>query len=226
MVKSDFVGLWDGFNFTEGAAFDSAMRQHDFTHTCPSAAFMLYYIQGGGYVLYNGVEINDIKLLVWVIVFSVILLFLIIVGIVGYFIFYNKENSKNAKRIKDLRQKALTDPIAEKRLRKMERKQKRNLGSDRFNKILTFSLIFVLVFVNLFLCVIPGWTDYIKKDYIAYGGQLSVENSIYVHRYLRTSTITLEDGTVLTGSLGLEDGKYSKRIVYSKRTKIALWIEE
>lgn len=175
--------------------------------------------------MYNGIEINDTRLLVWVIVFSLILLFTIIVGVVAYFVFYNKENFKNAKRIKTLREKAITDPIAEKRLRKMERKHKRNLKNDRFNKVLILSLIMILVFINLFLCVIPGWTDYIKKDYIVYNGNLSVECSIYVHKYLRTSTITLEDGTVLTGALGLEEGQHNKRIVYSKRTEIALWIE-
>ena len=52
---------------------------------------------------YNAIEINDTKLLVWVIVFSLILLFTIIVGIVAYFVFNNKENSKNAKIIRALR---------------------------------------------------------------------------------------------------------------------------
>ena len=175
---------------------------------------------------YNAIEINDTKLLVWVIVFSLILLFTIIVGIVAYFVFNNKENSKNAKRIRALREKATTDPIAEKRLRKMERRHKRNLKNDKVDRILVFALILILTFANLFLCVIPGWSDYINKDYVVYDGTLSVECSIYVHKYLRTSTITLEDGTVLAGSLGLEEGQHNKRIVYSKRTEIALWIEK
>ena len=146
---------------------------------------------------YNAIEINDTKLLVWVIVFSFVLLFTIIVGIVAYFVFNNKENSKNAKRIRALREKATTDPIAEKRLRKMERKHKRNLKNDRVDRILAFALILILTFANLFLCVIPGWSDYIKKDYVVYNGTLSV------HKYLRTSTITLEDGTEHAGCCSL-----------------------
>ena len=75
---------------------------------------------------YSSIEIDDTKLLVWVFVFSLVLLFTIIVGIVACFTFNNKENLKNAKRIKILRERAIADPIAEKRLRKMERKHKRN----------------------------------------------------------------------------------------------------
>ena len=145
---------------------------------------------------------------------------------VAYCVFNNKETAKNAERIRTLREKAKTDPIAEKRLRKMERKHKRNLKNNRVDSILVFALILILVFANLFLCVIPGWSDYINKDYVVYDGTLSVENSIYVHKFLRTSTITLEDGTVLTGSLGLEEGQHNIKIVYSKRTEIALWIKK
>ena len=87
---------------------------------------LCYNTQGGGDIVpYKAIEIDDTKLLVWVIVFSLILLFTIIVGIVAYFVFNNKENSKNAKRIRALREKATTDPIAEKRLRKMERNRKK-----------------------------------------------------------------------------------------------------
>ena len=169
---------------------------------------------------YNAIEVNDAKLLIWVIVFSLILLFTIIVGVVAYSVFNNKENSISAKRIRTLREKATTDPIAEKRLRKIERKHKKNLKHDRVNKFLIFTLILILVSLNLFLCVIPGWMDYIKKDYIVHKGNLSVS------RYTRISTITLEDGTMLSGSLGLEEGQHNLKIVYSKRTKLALWVEK
>ena len=81
-------------------------------------------------------------------------------------------------------------------------------------------MLLVLVFVNLLVCVIPGWTDYITKDYAVYSGNVSVD------KVLRTSQITLEDGTVLTGSLGLEKGQHNIQLVYSKRTKIALGMKQ
>lgn len=175
---------------------------------------------------YDTTQVNDSKLLVWVIVFSLVLLFTIALGAFVYSFYNNDENSKNAKRIRTLIERAKTDPIAEKRLKKFERKHKRNLKNDRVDKVIIFTFILILMFINLFLCVIPGWLDFINKDYVVYDGALSVETNIYVHKFTRTSTITLGDGTVLTGSLGLEEGQHNKRIVYSKRTEIALWIEE
>ena len=56
------------------------------------------------------------------------------------------------------------------------------------DKVLIFSLLLVLFSITLFVAVIPGWTDYVKKDYVVYGGDLSVEYE--VHRYIRSSTIT------------------------------------
>lgn len=70
--------------------------------------------------------------------------------------------------------------------------------------------------------MIPGWTDYAKKDYVVFDGSSLVENGFNVHKFTRSSHIILPDGTRLTGSLGLEDGEHHGRIVYSKRTKIAL----
>ncbi len=174
--------------------------------------------------MYNGIEIDDTKLLIWVIISTLGLLFTVITGVVAYFYFYDKENSTNAKIIKELREKAVSDPIASKRLRKMERKHKRKTKNDRLDKILVFSLISVLLFINIIFGVIPTWTDYIKKDYIVYEGNISVEHDIGF-RYTKTSTITLDDGKTITGTLRLEEGQYYKRIVYSKRSEIPLGIE-
>lgn len=174
--------------------------------------------------MYNGIEINEARLLANNIIFSLLLLFTIVVATAAYFAFCDKEKFINAARIKALREKAATDPVAKKRLRKMERKHKNRLKNDRFNKILTFSLTSLLIFINLFAAVIPGWTDYIKKDYVVYGGETATEYD--VQRYVRTSTVTLDDGTVLTGPFGLDQGKHNERIVYSKRTKIVLGIDK
>lgn len=71
----------------------------------------------------------------------------------------------------------------------------------------------------LFLCVIPGWTDYILKDYEIYDGEFEVV------RYTRRNYIIFEDGTSISGSLGMERGTYNRKIVYSSRSKIALGVE-
>lgn len=177
--------------------------------------------------MYNGIEIDDTKLLIWVIISTLGLLFTVITGVVACFCFYDKENSTNAKRIKELRKKAVSDPIAAKRLVKMERKHKRKTKNDRLHKILVFSLISVLLFINIIFCVIPIWTDYIKKDYIVYEGNISVEHdTVFVFPTSRkTSTFTLDDGKEISGSLALEEGQYYKIIVYSKRSEILLGME-
>ena len=176
--------------------------------------------------MFNGIAISDTRLLVWSIFFSIALLVIIGISIVACISFYDKENTKNAKRIKALREQALTDPTAEKRLQKLERMHKRKFKNVMLDKIITLLLVTILFFVDLFVGVIPGWTDYIKKDYVIYEGNSVLENGFNVKRYTRSSYITLADGTRLTGSLGLDDGEYKGRIVYAKRTKIALGFEE
>ena len=150
---------------------------------------------------------------------------IVLLGIFTYFAFYNKEYLKNPKRIKVLRKRAVTDPIAKKRLEKIKRKHKRNKKSDGPNKITAFALVLILFLIVLFICFIPGWTDYIKKDYVFYEGDFSVEHS-WSYKYSINATITLDDGTELVGTLGLEEGEYTGKIVYSKRTEIALTVEK
>lgn len=78
-------------------------------------------------------------------------------------------------------------------------------------------------------CVIPLWTDYIKKDYIVYSGNFSVERNgtIGIKYYRYSYDYILEDGTELSGSnMDLDIGEYNKTIVYSKRTKNVLGISQ
>ena len=174
--------------------------------------------------MYSGIEINEGKLLANNIVFTFILLFLIAIGVFALFVYRDQENVKAKERFKHLESKAKTDPNAQKQLEKLKRKRNKRKKDGILDKVLIFSLLLVLFSITLFVAVIPGWTDYIKKDYVIYGGDLSVEYE--VHRYIRTSTITLEDGTVLTGAFGLEDGKHTEAIVYSRRTKIVIGIDQ
>ena len=172
--------------------------------------------------MYNGIEINEGILLANNIIFTLILLFLVVVGVFAFVVFRNSKNSKTEDRIKHLKLKADTDPEAKKQLEKLQRKFRKKNAHNTLDKVLVFSLLVILIFINLFVAVIPGWVDYIKKDYVVIGGDLAREYD--VHRTIRYSTITLEDGTVLTGSLGLSEGKHSYAIVYSRRTKYLLGV--
>ena len=174
--------------------------------------------------MYSGIKINEGKLLANNIVFTLILLFIIGIGIFAFFVYRNRENDKTKNRIKHLEAKAKTDSIAQKQLEKLKRKRNKRKKDGVLDKALIFSLLLVLFAVTLFVAVIPGWTDYVKKDYIVYGGDLCVEYE--VHRHIRSSTIILEDGTVLTGVFGLDDGKHTETIVYSRRTKIVIGIDQ
>ena len=173
--------------------------------------------------MYNGIEINEGKLLANNVVFTLILVFLIVMGVIAFFVYSNRENPKSKERRMRLKSEAQTDSNAKKQYEKLERKRQKRKKDDIANRSLVFSLLIILIGINLFVAVIPGWMDYIKKDYIVYGGDTTVEYE--VHRYIRSSTITLEDGTVLSGVSYLDEGTHSETIIYSRRTKIVVGIE-
>ncbi len=174
-------------------------------------------------LLYNGIELNEGKLLANNIVFTLILVFLIVMCVIAFLVYRNRENPKSKERRIRLKSKAQTDPDAQKQYEKLERKRKKRNKDDIADKLLVFSLLTILIVINLFAAVIPGWVDYIKKDYIVYGGDTTVEYE--VRRYIRSSTITLEVGTVLSGVFCLDEGTHGNTIVYSRRTKIVVGIE-
>ena len=169
--------------------------------------------------MYEGIVINEVKLLTNNIVFSLAALFMVALGVVAWLIFRNKENAKNRERMRDLQSRAETDPIAEKRLKRMQRKHKNSRRKTIVDEIVIFFLIAILFLVSLFVAVIPGWTDYIKKDYVVYSGEMKVVDDI------RSSRIILQDGTVISGGFWLDEGKHCETIVYSKRTKVLVGIE-
>lgn len=181
---------------------------------------MLKPTKGGDRVLYGGVEINEARLLTHNILFSLMLVILLAVAVVAFLTFRSKKDPKTQNRIARLKQRSETDSKAKKQLEKLERKQSRRVKDSLGIKLLVFSLLAVLIFLNVFVALIPGWTDYVKKDYIVYDGELSGEYE--VKRYIRDSTIFLPDGTKISGALGLDDGMHTEIIIYSKRTKIAL----
>lgn len=171
-------------------------------------------------MIYNGVTINDSMLLVYNILFTFLLILVLGVGIFGFITYFDKDAKKKREIRKKLEEKAKTDPYAKKKLDKMNRKRNKSIKQEMFEKIFAFAILAALWFAMLFFFVIPGWTDYIKKDYVVYEGEIKVE---YYRRHYYTY---LDDGTCLTGGLGLDEGDHNKTIVYSKRTDIALDILE
>ena len=69
-----------------------------------------------------------------------------------------------------------------------------------------------LALADMFLCVIPGWCDYIKKDYIMYTGNFEVIDS------LRRPHIKLKDGMVVWGGSIYDSNDNYGTIVYAKRS--------
>ena len=167
-------------------------------------------------MIYNGVTINDTMLLVYNILFTFLLLLVLGVSVFGILSYRNSDAKKQREIRKKLEEKAKTDPYAKKKLDKMNRKRNKSVKQETFEKIFGFAVLVVLFCVMLGFFFIPGWTDYIKKDYVVYEGTVTVEH------YRRHYYTYLDDGTCLTGGLGLDEGEHYKTIVYSKRTEIAL----
>lgn len=169
---------------------------------------------------FNGIEIAEYRLLTESIFFSVF--FVIGIGLAIFFLIMtkdirSKDNTKNL--FYELEARAETDERAKKRLEKLKRKNKKKRKERRADA--AFGCVLLAFCVGIAVCallvgVIPGWTDYIKKDYVVY------EGAIEVYRSGKHSYIKLEDGTVIDGRSGFSyDDKYGT-VVYSKRSKITL----
>lgn len=169
-------------------------------------------------MIYNGVTINDTMLLVYNILFTFLLLLVLGVTVFAIRSCRSSDAKKQREIRKKLEEKAKTDPYAKKKLDKMNRKRNKSIKQEMFEKIFAFAVLTALSFTMLFFFFIPGWTDYVKKDYVVYEGTVTVTREYY----RRHSYTYLDDGTCLTGRLGLDEGEHNVTIVYSKRTEIAL----
>ncbi len=174
---------------------------------------------------FNNIPINEGKLLVLTVIFTAVAVGLIVLGIfwIRNVIEDFHPDRSNRRRIEEINARGADDPKAQKWLRKLERKQKK-LQKERRKTLLEDGLIGLIIVgalvVDLALCVIPGWSDYLTKDYVVYDGEFEVVS------YTRKHYIILEDGTRISGSLGLSDGEHNGQVVYTKRTEIALGVKE
>ena len=169
---------------------------------------------------FNGIEIAEYKLLTHSIFFSVFFIIGIVLTIVVIVITngnYFKSNSRNV--YYELEKRAQTDDLAKKRLEKLKRKAKKKRKQKIADIIFECFLLILcmgIAIVSLLVGVIPGWTDYIKKDYVVYTGEIAVYDN-YKHGY-----ITIEDGTKIEGTSIFDSNDKSGTLVYSKRMRIAL----
>ncbi len=166
--------------------------------------------------MYQGIEINEVKLLLFSLLFTVIFIALAGLTIVLFYYLRRGGNSKLKERMVRLRERAESDAYAKNELVKLERKHGKKLKRELYSGVALCAVSLTLSLIILFGFMLPGWCDYVKKDYVLYSGRLEVEHNRQ-HR-----NIILEDGTVVSGDLGYDSGIHRGKIVYSKRTEIAL----
>lgn len=175
---------------------------------------------------YHGIPISESYLFVHNMVFTALLLVAIGVAIVLLVCSTYKNGQEEKARIKkekrmveNLSKKAADDPMAQKQLKKLKKRQenqKQRTKQDMICNLLIWGLSLLVTVFLLVADVLPGWTDYIVKDYAIYQGSLEVTIT------QKKDRITLEDGTVLYGNGDLDKDDTYGTIVYSKRSKLVL----
>ena len=168
---------------------------------------------------FNGIPISEYVVLVHSIIFSVLLLG--VLAAFGFWLYTMKrmKNPKERQRLRNLKAKSRDDETAKKQLEKMERRNKRRRRHDREGvivNVLIWCLSICFSVTVLSLGIVPSLTDYIRKDYVVYTGDIEV--CIQGKR----SYIELEDGTVVKGRGDFDSDDTYGTVVYSKRSKLFL----
>lgn len=173
---------------------------------------------------YNGVFINEWKLLVHFGLSAILSVFML--GASAFLLWFTviqRTNKKGNERIRKLREKAETDEKAKVQLEKLLMKRKRKKARDKphlIREIAFFLLPFGLGIFLLCVGVIPTLTDYIQKDYVVYSGNFTIEIT-WTGRH-SSRDIILEDGTRLDGTAGLHRDDFFGTVIYAKRSKMTL----
>ncbi len=165
---------------------------------------------------YNGIPITEIRLLAYGVIFTILLLGLTVAVTFWIHTCLSMRNPKEKQHIKRLRKKAETDDIAKKKLEKLDRRNKRRRKRNRSDiicDVVIWSIDVCLTIILLGWCVIPAWTDYVKKDYVVYTGEIKV------YSQMKHSHIELDDGTTVWGKGDFDEDDTYGTVVYSRRTK-------
>ena len=164
----------------------------------------------------NGVSISEYRLLAHTVFCTVVFLILAVALVFLFCIFLTMKNPKEKEHLRRLRERARKDEGAKKQFEKIQRKKKRRRKREKENiivGILIWSAAVCVAGVILIWGIIPGWTDYVKKDYVVYKGEIAV------YQRIRLSHIELADGTTVWGVGDFDDEDTSGTVVYSRRTK-------
>ena len=169
--------------------------------------------------MFNGIPISEYGLLAHSVIFTILLLGLAVAFGFWLYVSLIMKNRKKRQHLRKLKEKAKGDDLAKKQLERIERKKKRRRKRENDNiitDILIWSMTICLAIVILAWGVIPGWTDYVKKDYVVYKGEITV------YQQAKRSRIELEDGTIIWGRGDFDEEDTHGTVVYSKRTKLFL----
>ena len=166
--------------------------------------------------MHNGIPISELRLIVHSTVFTILLVCLLIA--MAFFLYFSLtlKNPKDRKHYRKLKKRARKDEIAKAQLEKLKRKNIRRRKREKSNiitDIFVWTICISLSVVLLFWGIVPGWTDYTKKDYVVYTGEITV------YKQMKNSRIELEDGTTIYGRGDFDEGDTYGTVVYSRRTK-------
>ena len=172
--------------------------------------------------MFEGIKISCTRLIAETTVMTLLLVAVIAIGVVGYILLHSDRDTKREAAITNLRLRAESDERAAKRLKKLERQNKRRFMSSTLEIVIAYILLAAIALATLALLVIPGWLDITKQDHVVYKGFVEVE-----HQSSRKSgsiiSVELNDGTTLSGFFGdFPEGRYYVKLVYSRRTKFVL----
>ena len=164
----------------------------------------------------DGIPISELKLIVHSIIFTILFIGLMVA--VGFWAYTSLtlKNPKEKEHLRRLKEKAQSDELAKKQFEKLERRNKRRRRRERKNIVTDVFIWSISVCVGVAILVwgiIPGWTDYIRKDYVVYTGEITV------YQQMKYSRIELDNGTVSWGTGDFNEHDTYGTVVYSRRTK-------
>ena len=168
---------------------------------------------------YMGIPISEHRFLTHTILFTVLFALLLAAAFIWMALSLSMKNKKDRQHVRNLKRRAKNDDVAKKQLEKIKRKNKRRRYGHKGRvvvEIVCWMLFIAFAAVLLLWCVIPGWMDFIKKDYVVYTGGIKVVGS------LRQSHVELEDGTVVWGRGVLNADDTHGTVVFAKRSKMLL----
>ena len=164
----------------------------------------------------DGIPISELRLIVHSIIFTIMFIGLMVA--VGFWAYTSLtlKNPKEKEHLRRLKEKAQSDDFAKKQLEKNKRINKRRRKRERKNIVTDVFIWSTSVCVGVAILVwgiIPGWTDYIRKDYVVYKGEITV------YQQMKNPRIELDNGTVIWGIGDFTERDTYGTVVYSRRTK-------